>query len=277
VCPDRRGQKCARTTPSWCPCQRRRTQHRDRAAVRAQRCSQGEGRGTGALRVPGRAQAPPGAPRGRARQRGRRTWGLPSHLPPDVPSSASCWVYSAATSSTWTTTIGAPRPTAVERQANALTRPKADSVRTVALPEALLPALRGHLETYTPAGSTAPVLAGQRGARLSRTALDSAGRAAREETPGRRRSADRRPRGVARRPRHPADPSPAPQARPRRNPTQPGTRHQARRNRRLSAPSSVSGRQTADAERQKLRTSQRQAERDRLHERPSHDVSGPSR
>ena len=54
-------------------------------------------------------------------------------------------------------------------KANALTPPKADSVRTVALPEALLPALRGHLDAYTPAGRTAPVLAGLRGARVSQT------------------------------------------------------------------------------------------------------------
>lgn len=54
-------------------------------------------------------------------------------------------------------------------------------------------------------------------------------------------------------------------------------RHQTRLNRRLSAPSSVFGRQTADAERERLRTSQRQAERHRLHERLSREVSGPSR
>ena len=66
-------------------------------------------------------------------------------------------------------------------KANALTPPKADSVRTVALPEALLPALRDHLETYTPAGRTAPVMAGLRGARVSQTALDKAWRVAREE------------------------------------------------------------------------------------------------
>lgn len=65
-------------------------------------------------------------------------------------------------------------------KANALTPPKADSVRTGALPEALLPALRDHLDTYTPAGRTAPVLAGLRGARVSQTALDKAWRAARE-------------------------------------------------------------------------------------------------
>ena len=53
-------------------------------------------------------------------------------------------------------------------------------------------------------------------------------------------------------------------------------RHQARLNRRLSAPTPIFGRQTADAEREKLRISQRQAERDRLHEHPSRDVTGPS-
>lgn len=66
-------------------------------------------------------------------------------------------------------------------KANALTPPKADSVRTVAVPEALLPALREHLETYTPPGRTAPLLVGLRGARVSQTALDKAWRAAREE------------------------------------------------------------------------------------------------
>ncbi|MFK5691389.1 tyrosine-type recombinase/integrase [Ornithinimicrobium sp. LYQ92] len=65
-------------------------------------------------------------------------------------------------------------------KANALTPPKADSVRTVAIPDALLPALRQHLETYTPAGHIAPVLTGARGARVSQTALDNAWRAARD-------------------------------------------------------------------------------------------------
>jgi hypothetical protein len=203
VCPDRRGQKCARTTPSWCPCQRRRTQHRDRAAVHAQRCSQGEGRGTGALEFPA-------APKHR-RVRPEDEHGDEAAAPGDChPTCRLVCPHRRAAGST------APRPRApgrrrsvlhVRRQwnvkANALARPKADSVRTVVLP------------------------AGQRGARLSQTALDTAWRAAREETPGRRRPADRRPRGVARRPRHPADPSPAPQARPRRNPTQPGTRPDA--------------------------------------------------
>lgn len=65
-------------------------------------------------------------------------------------------------------------------KANALTPPKADSVRTVAIPDALLPALRQHLEIYTPTAHTAPVLAGTRGARVSQTALDKAWRAARD-------------------------------------------------------------------------------------------------
>jgi hypothetical protein len=52
-------------------------------------------------------------------------------------------------------------------------------------------------------------------------------------------------------------------------------RHQTRLNRRLSAPTPIFSRQTAEAERERLQASQR-AERDRLHG-PSHDVTGPSR
>ncbi|WP_165700112.1 tyrosine-type recombinase/integrase [Ornithinimicrobium ciconiae] len=66
-------------------------------------------------------------------------------------------------------------------KANALTPPKADSVRSVAVPAALLPTLRQHLETYTPCERTAPVLVGARGARVSQTALDKAWRAARDD------------------------------------------------------------------------------------------------
>lgn len=66
-------------------------------------------------------------------------------------------------------------------KANAITPPKADSIRSIALPESLLPALQHHLETYTPKGPTAPVLAGARGRRVSQSALDRAWRAARDE------------------------------------------------------------------------------------------------
>ncbi|MDQ3521545.1 MAG: site-specific integrase [Gemmatimonadota bacterium] len=66
-------------------------------------------------------------------------------------------------------------------KANALTPPKADSVRSIALPDALLPALRHHLDTYTRSERTAPVLAGAKGARVSQSALDRAWRAARED------------------------------------------------------------------------------------------------
>ncbi|MGB5934276.1 MAG: tyrosine-type recombinase/integrase [Ornithinimicrobium sp.] len=66
-------------------------------------------------------------------------------------------------------------------KANALTPPKADSTRSIAIPAALLPALRHHLETYTPAARTAPVLANSRGQRVSQTTLDRHWRAAREE------------------------------------------------------------------------------------------------
>lgn len=66
-------------------------------------------------------------------------------------------------------------------KANALTPPKADSVRTIAIPAALLPAIRHHLDTYTPAAQTAPVLAGPSGQRVSQTTLDRHWRAAREQ------------------------------------------------------------------------------------------------
>ncbi len=66
-------------------------------------------------------------------------------------------------------------------KANAVTPPKADSVRTIAIPAALLPALRHHLGTYTPAARTAPVLAGTSGQRVSQTTLDRHWRAARDE------------------------------------------------------------------------------------------------
>lgn len=66
-------------------------------------------------------------------------------------------------------------------KANSLTPPKADSTRTIAIPAALLPALREHLEAYTPAARTGPVLAGPEGRRVSQTTLDRHWRAARVE------------------------------------------------------------------------------------------------
>ncbi|GAA1169782.1 site-specific integrase [Ornithinimicrobium humiphilum] len=66
-------------------------------------------------------------------------------------------------------------------KANTLTPPKADSARTIAIPAALLPALRQHLDAYTPAARTGPVLAGPTGQRISQTTLDRHWRAAREE------------------------------------------------------------------------------------------------
>ncbi|MGB3684317.1 MAG: tyrosine-type recombinase/integrase [Ornithinimicrobium sp.] len=66
-------------------------------------------------------------------------------------------------------------------KANALTPPKADSTRSVAIPAALLTALRQHLEAYTPSARTAPVLASPRGQRVSQSTLDRHWRAAREE------------------------------------------------------------------------------------------------
>lgn len=65
-------------------------------------------------------------------------------------------------------------------KANEVTPPKADSGRSIAIPRALLPALRAHLETYTHAGRTSPVLAGSLGQRVSQTTLDRHWRAARE-------------------------------------------------------------------------------------------------
>lgn len=64
-------------------------------------------------------------------------------------------------------------------KANDLTPPKADSARTIAVPAALLPALREHLDRYTPASRTGPVLAGAEGRRISQTTLDRHWRAAR--------------------------------------------------------------------------------------------------
>lgn len=66
-------------------------------------------------------------------------------------------------------------------KANTITPPKAGSVRSIALPEALIPALRHHLDSHTPAGRTAPVLVGRGGRPVSQSALDRAWRAARDE------------------------------------------------------------------------------------------------
>ena len=65
-------------------------------------------------------------------------------------------------------------------QANALTPPKADSVRSIAIPTALLPALVMHLGTFTGPEPTAPVLCGPRGARVSHSTLDRNWREARD-------------------------------------------------------------------------------------------------
>lgn len=54
-------------------------------------------------------------------------------------------------------------------------------MRSIAIPAALLPALRHHLYTLTPSERTAPVLVGTRGLRVSQTALDKAWRTARDE------------------------------------------------------------------------------------------------
>src|SRR5690606_24340199 len=54
-------------------------------------------------------------------------------------------------------------------------------------------------------------------------------------------------------------------------------RHQSRLTRRLSAPPPISIRSRADADSNRLRASQRQAQRHGLHQGASREVSGPSR
>ncbi len=66
-------------------------------------------------------------------------------------------------------------------QAKALTPPKADSVRSIAIPAALLPQLVLHLGTFTGPEPTAPVLCGPRGARVSQSALDRHWRESRDQ------------------------------------------------------------------------------------------------
>lgn len=64
-------------------------------------------------------------------------------------------------------------------QAMSLTPPKAGSVRSIAIPAALLPALVIHLGTVTGPEPTAPVVCGPRGTRVSQSALDRHWREAR--------------------------------------------------------------------------------------------------
>ncbi len=66
-------------------------------------------------------------------------------------------------------------------QAKALTPPKADSVRSIAIPAALLPQLVMHLGTFTGPEPTAPVLCGPRGARVSQSTLDRHWRESRDQ------------------------------------------------------------------------------------------------
>ena len=65
-------------------------------------------------------------------------------------------------------------------KANAMTPPKADSARSIAIPAALVPGLNYHLATYTALEPTARLLVGPRGAPVSQSALDRAWRVARE-------------------------------------------------------------------------------------------------
>lgn len=66
-------------------------------------------------------------------------------------------------------------------QAKALTPPKADSVRSIAIPAALLPQLVMHLGTFTGPEPIAPVLSGLRGARVSQSTLDRHWRESRDQ------------------------------------------------------------------------------------------------
>lgn len=65
-------------------------------------------------------------------------------------------------------------------QAKALTPPKADSVRSIAIPTALVSALLTHLDTFTGPETTAPVLCGAHGVRVSQSTLDRHWREARD-------------------------------------------------------------------------------------------------
>ncbi len=66
-------------------------------------------------------------------------------------------------------------------QAKSLTPPKAGSVRRIAIPAALLPALVMHVGTVTGSEPTAPVVCGPRGTRVSQSALDRHWREARDQ------------------------------------------------------------------------------------------------
>lgn len=66
-------------------------------------------------------------------------------------------------------------------KANAITRPKADSVRSIAIPGFLLEEIAAHLKGHTQPAATSPVLStpSRVGLRVSQTALDKTWRAAR--------------------------------------------------------------------------------------------------
>ena len=66
-------------------------------------------------------------------------------------------------------------------QAKSLTPPKAGSVRSIAIPAALLPALVMHVGAVTGSEPTAPVVCGPRGTRVSQSALDRHWREARDQ------------------------------------------------------------------------------------------------
>ncbi|WP_162457779.1 site-specific integrase [Actinotalea caeni] len=66
-------------------------------------------------------------------------------------------------------------------KAHAITDPKADSARSIAIPRLLLPALVAHLEEFTGAKPTSTVLRGRRrDVRVSQTTFDNAWREARK-------------------------------------------------------------------------------------------------
>ncbi|WP_158288594.1 tyrosine-type recombinase/integrase [Ornithinimicrobium flavum] len=66
-------------------------------------------------------------------------------------------------------------------QAGALTPPKADSARSIAIPAALLPDLAHHLDTFTGPQAADPVVCGPRGTRVSQSTLDRHWREARDK------------------------------------------------------------------------------------------------
>lgn len=71
---------------------------------------------------------------------------------------------------------------ATRAEANALTPPKWESVRTLAVPAFMLPVIREHLDAFVRPGADAPIFAGHGvGGRASQSQMDRVWRAAREQ------------------------------------------------------------------------------------------------